>query len=103
MVTEEESVTRYTVDSDQVMLAASAARASITRLQGEVQALNSQLRALQSSWSGPAASAFTSVHAAWHATQVGVEHNLQNLSDALAYAGRHYEEMEAANTRLFLH
>jgi WXG100 family type VII secretion target len=96
-------MTRYNVDSEQVLLAATAARASITRLQGEVQALNSQLHALQSSWSGPAASAFTSVHSAWHATQVGVEQNLQALSEALGHAGRHYEEMEAANTRLFLH
>jgi hypothetical protein len=34
---------------------------------------------------------------------VGVEQNLQSLSEALGHAGRHYEEMEAANTRLFLH
>lgn len=94
-------MTRYTVDSEQVLLAASAARSSIARLQGEVQSLNAQLHALQSSWSGPAASAFTSVHSAWHATQVTVETNLHNLSEALANAGRHYQEMEAANTRLF--
>lgn len=94
-------MTRYHVDSEQVLLAATAARASIARLQGEVQSLNSQLHALHSSWSGPAASAFTSVHSAWHATQVTVETNLQNLSDSLAHAGRHYQEMEAANTRLF--
>lgn len=94
-------MTRYHVDSEQVLLASSSARATIARLQGEVQALNQQLHALQSSWSGPAASAFASVHSAWHQTQVTVEHNLLSLGEALAHAGRHYQEMEAANTRLF--
>lgn len=94
-------MTRYTVDSEQVMLAASQARATIARLQGEVQALNAHLHALSSSWSGPAASAFHGVHSAWHATQVTVEQNLHGLSESLAHAGRHYQEMEAANTRLF--
>jgi 6 kDa early secretory antigenic target len=94
-------MTRYHVDSEQVLLAATQARSTITRLQAEVQALRAHLHSLQSSWSGPAASAFLGAHSAWQATQVRVEENLQGLSESLAHAGRHYQEMEAANTKLF--
>jgi WXG100 family type VII secretion target len=94
-------MTRYQVDSEQVLLAATQARATIERLNAEVQALNSHLHALSSSWSGPAASAFVAVHATWQTTQLRVEENLHSLSESLSHAGRHYQEMEAANTRLF--
>jgi 6 kDa early secretory antigenic target len=94
-------MTRYTVDSEQVILAANQARATITRLQAEVQTLNAHLHALSSSWSGPAASAFTGVHTTWRGTQTRVEENLHSLSESLGHAGRHYQDMEAANTRLF--
>jgi 6 kDa early secretory antigenic target len=94
-------MTRYHVDSEQVLLAATAARATISRLQGEVQALNAQLHALSSSWSGPAQSAFANVHSQWHTTQLAVEQSLSALGEALAHAGHHYQEMELANTRLF--
>ena len=94
-------MTRYQVDSEQVLLAASQARATIERLNAEVQSLNSHLHALSSSWSGPAASAFVAVHATWQTTQLRVEENLHSLSVSLSHAGRHYQDMEAANTRLF--
>ncbi len=94
-------MTRYQVDSEQVLLAANQAKATIARLQGEVQTLNAHLHALSSSWSGPAASAFISVHTTWRATQVRVEENLTHLSESLGHAGRHYYDMEIANTRLF--
>jgi hypothetical protein len=41
------------------------------------------------------------VHDNWRTTQIRVEESLHNLSEALTYAGRHYQEMEIANTRLF--
>ncbi|MBT5576480.1 MAG: WXG100 family type VII secretion target [Microbacteriaceae bacterium] len=94
-------MTRYTVDSDAVLSAASHARATIARLQSEVQTLNSQLHALGGSWSGPAATAFLGVHESWRATQSAVEANLQALTQALAAAGTHYRDMEIANARLF--
>jgi len=94
-------MTRYQVDSEQVLQAATHARATIARLQGEVQTLNAHLQALSASWSGPAATAFVNVHATWRATQVQVEDNLARLGESLGHAGRHYQDMEAANTRLF--
>jgi early secretory antigenic target protein ESAT-6 len=94
-------VTRYHVDSEQVILAANQARATISRIQAEVQTLNSHLSALSSSWSGPAQSAFATAHTSWRSTQTTVEQSLQGLGEALGHAGRHYQEMEAANIRLF--
>lgn len=94
-------MTRYHVDSEQVLLAASQAQATISRIQSEVAGLSAHLHSLSSSWSGPAASAFLGAHTAWQATQVRVEESLQGLSHSLGHAGRHYQEMEAANARLF--
>jgi WXG100 family type VII secretion target len=94
-------MTRYQVDSEQVLIAAQQARATIARLNSEVATLNTHLHSLGSSWSGPAASAFGAVHSSWRATQVRVEEDLTNLTESLNHAGRHYQEMEAANTRLF--
>jgi len=92
---------RYHVDSEQVVLAANQARATIARIQGEVQTLNAHLSALSSSWSGPAASAFQGAHTNWRSTQARVEENLHSLGESLGHAGRHYQDMEAANIRLF--
>jgi len=94
-------VTRYHVDSEQVILAAHQARATISRIHAEVQTLNSHLHALSSSWSGPAQVAFSTAHNSWRSTQSTVEQSLQGLGDALGHAGRHYQDMEAANIRLF--
>jgi WXG100 family type VII secretion target len=94
-------MTTYQVDSEQVLLASRQAQSAIARVQSEVAALNSHLHSLSSSWRGPAASAFAQVHSQWRATQVRVEENLQALSQSLAQAGRHYQEMEATNSRLF--
>lgn len=92
---------RYQVDSEAVISAAGHARATIARIQSDVATLTSQLHALQGSWSGPAASAFIAVHERWLATQRSVEEGLAGLGQSLASAGAHYQEMEAANTRLF--
>jgi WXG100 family type VII secretion target len=94
-------MTRYTVDSEAVMHAANQARATIARLQGEVQSLNAHLQSLSTTWSGPAASAFIVVHDTWRTTQMRVEESLHSLTEALTHAGQHYQEMELANTRLF--
>lgn len=92
---------RYQVDSEQVMTAAQQASATIARIQSDVQSLNAHLTHLGASWSGPAHHAFTAVHAQWHQTQLRVEESLQRLSESLSVAGRHYQDMEATNARLF--
>ncbi len=94
-------MTRYQVDSDAILGATGAARASIGRLQGEVAALNGHLTALQGSWQGSAATAFQSLVGEWTATQQRVEQTLAALTEALGSAGQHYAEIEQANARLF--
>jgi early secretory antigenic target protein ESAT-6 len=94
-------MTRYQVDSDEVLGASTAVRGSISRIQAEVGALHGQLVNLQSSWSGPAAAAFQTIAADWRATQQRVEENLAAINQALALAGQQYADIEAANTGMF--
>lgn len=94
-------MTQYQVDSDAVLTATGAVRATIGRLEGEVGALNGQLANLQSSWTGQAASAFQSVFAEWRATEQRVQENLAALGQALNAAAQQYSDIEASNARLF--
>lgn len=95
-------MTRYQVDSEAVLTATGAVRATIGRLQSEVTGLHGQLTQLQSSWTGEAANAFTSVVAEWRSTQQRVEENLATINQALTHAAQQYAEIEAANARLFV-
>ena len=95
------AMTRYQVDSDAVASTTAAVRASVGRIQGEVGALHGQLVNLQSSWTGQASVAFQGIVSDWKATQQRVEESLSGISIALAQAGRHYEEIEQQNARLF--
>jgi len=94
-------MTRYQVDSDEVLGVSSAVRGSISRIQAEVGALHGQLVNLQSSWTGPAAAAFQSLATEWRGTQQRVEENLSAINQALGVAGQQYAEAEAANARMF--
>jgi len=94
-------MTRYQVDSEAVLSATAAVRASISRIQAEVSGLHGQLINLQGSWSGQAATAFQSVVVEWKATQQRVEENLATLNQALTMAAQQYAEIEASNARLF--
>jgi WXG100 family type VII secretion target len=94
-------MTRYQVDSDEVLGASAAVRGSISRIQAEVGAMHGQLVNLQSSWTGPAAAAFQSLASEWRATQQRVEENLGAINQALGVAGQQYAEAEAANARMF--
>lgn len=95
-------MTRYQVDSDAVLQASSAIRATIGRLQSEVGSLHGQLEGLQGSWSGVAATSFQTVATEWKATQQRVEENLSALNLALAQAGQHYAETERQNASYFM-
>jgi WXG100 family type VII secretion target len=96
-------MTRYQVDSEAVLGATGAIRASIGRIQGEVGSLHGQLANLDGAWSGPAATAFHALIAEWKATQQRVEENLAAISQALTVAGQQYAEIETSNARLFHH
>jgi WXG100 family type VII secretion target len=96
-------MTRYQVDSEAVVTASGAVRASIARIQSEVASLHGQLTALQGSWTGQASTAFATVVGEWTITQQRVEENLAAINQALALAGQQYADIEAANARLFAH
>jgi WXG100 family type VII secretion target len=74
----------------------------VGRIQAEVSGLHGQLTQLQSSWTGPAATAFQGVVSDWRATQQRVEESLAHINAALAAAGRLYADAEEQNARLFL-
>ncbi|MBH0129715.1 MAG: WXG100 family type VII secretion target [Rhodoglobus sp.] len=94
-------MTRYQVDSEAVLSATGAVQNSISRIQAEVAGLHGQLTNLQGSWTGQAATAFSTVVTDWKATQQRVEENLAAINSALSQAGQQYAEIEAANARLF--
>jgi early secretory antigenic target protein ESAT-6 len=94
-------MTRYQVDSEAVAAATGNVRAAVGRIQAEVSGLHGQLVNLQSSWTGPAASAFQGVVGEWRATQQRVEENLAAINASLARAGQLYSDAEEQNARLF--
>jgi early secretory antigenic target protein ESAT-6 len=96
-------MTRYQVDSDEVLGVSSAARATVGRIHAEAASLHSQLVNLQGSWSGQASTAFQSLALDWKATQHRVDETLAAITQALNQAGQQYAEIEATNARLFAH
>jgi early secretory antigenic target protein ESAT-6 len=95
-------MTTYQVNSESVFHAAQNARATIGRVQADLQQLTLSLQALQGSWSGTAATAFQSVVSEWRATQTAVEGQLIQITESLGLAAQHYVDMEAQNARLFI-
>jgi early secretory antigenic target protein ESAT-6 len=95
-------MTTYQVNSESVFHAAQNARATIGRVQADLQQLTHSLQALQGSWSGTAATAFQSVVSEWRATQTAVEGQLIQITESLGLAAQHYVDMEAQNARLFI-
>ena len=94
-------MSRYVVDADAIHGAHVAVRGTASRLQADAAAMHSQLQALQDSWTGQASAAFQGVLQEWRATQMRVEESLTSINEALAAAGRQYDEVEQGNTRIF--
>ena len=95
-------MTRYHVDSDAVLAATSTARSTIARVQGDIHSLTNQLHSLQSSWGGAASAAFQQLLTEWRSTHAHVEAQLVAMTDTLGQVAKHYAELEAQNTRLFM-
>jgi WXG100 family type VII secretion target len=91
----------FSVDSEQVLAATSAARGTADRLEAEASAMLAQLTQLQGSWTGAAAAAFQDVIDQWRATQRQVEASLGAITQALAAAARQYADTEQAAVGLF--
>ncbi len=95
-------MTQFQVDSELVHAANSAIQNSIQQINSEINALQSQLVSLNDSWRGIAANEFQSLAVRWGATASAVQRQLGELGSALTVAASQYEEIEAANLRLFV-
>ena len=96
-------MSRYEVDSAQVMQASTAVQGSAQQISDEVDVMMRHLIDLQSSWRGQAATSFQSVVADWRATQERVRTSLEEIQRALAVAGRQYAEVESTTAAMFGH
>ncbi|MEN9989343.1 MAG: hypothetical protein RL508_322 [Actinomycetota bacterium] len=95
-------MTRFLVDSEEVLAANTVVQSTIQKLQGDVDTLHTQLNSLQSSWQGQAANSFQDLATRWRSTAGLVQQQLGEIGQALALAAKQYSEIEAANQRLFL-
>ncbi len=92
---------RFEVDSAQVVQASAAVQTSAQQIGSEVDQMMRHLVQLQAGWSGSAASSFQNVVNEWRVTQERVRSALDDIQAALAHAGRQYQEVEDAATRMF--
>ncbi|GAA4376605.1 WXG100 family type VII secretion target [Paeniglutamicibacter cryotolerans] len=78
-----------------------AVQNTIERLRGDVNALQSGLQDLASTWQGSASANFQSVIADWRATQSRVEDSLTGIGTALTRASEFYDQAEQTNAAMF--
>lgn len=95
-------MTRFLVDSQEVLATNSVVQATIQKLQGDVETLHAQLINLQGSWQGVAANSFQELAGRWRGTAAVVQQQLSEIGQALTLAANQYNEIELANQRLFL-
>lgn len=91
----------YSVDSDAVLAATTSVRGTIDRLQAETHAMMAQLTQLQSTWTGGASAAFSTVVEQWRVTQRQVEESLTGINTALSSAAQQYAHTEQSAAALF--
>lgn len=89
------------IDTADLLAKSQTVEATLGRIQTDVSSMESQLRQLQESWKGSAATAFQDVLTQWRSTQAQVEQSLASVRQAMAAASTQYEETESANTRMF--
>ena len=92
----------FRVDSEQVLAGNSNIQSTISKLQTEVELLHTQLKSLEGSWQGAAATSFQELVQRWRVTANGVDQQLGDIGRALAHAAIQYQEIEQANLRLFI-
>ena len=95
-------MTKYQVDSEAVLGAEGAVRASAARIQAEVNGMLSQLVNLQGSWTGQASAAFQGVVGDWRNTQQHVDQSLGGILQSLGRVGQQYADAEQAALSSFL-
>lgn len=91
----------FTVDTDAVQAANSAARATMQRLQADSSTLMAQLTQLQSSWVGTASNAFQGCAEQWRTAAMQVEQVLESIGTALGSAATQYSDADQFSASLF--
>lgn len=91
----------FHVDSDRVLATASSAQTRSDEIATSVDALMHDLASLADTWQGTAASSFQAAAEEWRGIQTSVHDSLRSINEALRMAGQQYQEVEAANTRMF--
>jgi len=91
----------FSVDTQAVADTAYRTRARISTIQTEVDAMNSDIATLQSSWTGAAADSMAVCATDWSTVQAQVQTSLDAISLALDQAAVSYDDAEAANTTRF--
>ncbi|WP_309081239.1 WXG100 family type VII secretion target [Zhihengliuella sp.] len=91
----------FAANTAEMRTKAAAVQATVERLRAEITSMTANLRELEGTWQGAAATNFQSVVADWHGTQVRVEESLASINGALARASQQYDDVESANARLF--
>lgn len=92
----------YAVDSNEVSAAAARVNAISADIRAQVQALMSDLIALEGSWTGAASSNFRTCVDQWGATQIRVEAALDAIGTQMNAAAAVYAEAEARSAALFM-
>ena len=93
-------MTNFHVDSVALDGATTHITATIDRITNDVSTMSGQLRALDGTWSGPAAVAFASLMNEWSLASGRVTESLTAIGTALRQIHTHYIETEAANVRI---
>ncbi|WP_434810098.1 WXG100 family type VII secretion target [Microbacterium sp. bgisy189] len=91
----------FSVDSDAVLSATAAIRATGDRVQSETASMLGQLTQLQGIWTGTASVAFQSVVDRWRAAQRELDAALADISTALSVTGQQYAQTELAAAGMF--
>lgn len=89
------------IDVEDLRAKSGAVEGSIGRLQAEVSTMEANLRQLQDTWRGQAASNFQTVLTEWRGTQARVEESLVSIRGAMTHAAQQYLDAETANAAMF--
>jgi WXG100 family type VII secretion target len=93
-------MTNFHVDSVALDGATVQIGTTIDRISSDISTMNGQLRALDGSWTGPAAIAFGELMTDWTVASVRLTESLTAIGTALRQIHSHYLETEATNVRL---
>ena len=91
----------YTVNSEELLNTSNLITGCAENIKTQVNTMMTYLNQLENTWSGAASMQFQNLAQNWHATQIQVENNLNEISLQLNNAANTYREAEENATALF--